>query len=243
MSVVVINEALAKLFWPSGDALGKQLKLQESMIPSTVIGVVRDIHDVSPTAAAPRAYAPILTWLYPPFFEVVMRVDGKPALEIAKITGALSASALIHRPAVRTMSAIRRDATSVSRTGSSALALCAGVALLLTSVGLYGLVAMWAMRRRGEIGIRLALGASGTHVHGVQLSGAGRIVGTGIVIGVVLAFGLVQVERSSVGPMISLGAIEIAGSLATFILVSGVAALIPSLRATRQSPIDVLRSQ
>jgi predicted permease len=242
VSVIVINEALAKQLWPAGGALGKQLKVYDSSIPSTVVGIVRDMRDVTASSPIPRAYVPLLMWLYPPSFEVVARVDDAPASAIDKINAALSGSTLIDRPVLRTMSTIRHDATSTARTGSSILAMCGGVALLLTSIGLYGLVSMWATRRRGEIGVRLALGASSRHVHGLLLSDAARIIGTGTVIGFGLAFGLVQVERGSLGRMISLGVVEVAGSLAAFALIGGLAALLPSLRATRQTPADVLRS-
>jgi predicted permease len=242
VSVIVINEALSKQLWPSGGALGKQLKVYDSSIPSTIVGIVRDIRDVTASSSTPRAYVPLLMWAYPPSFEIVARIDDAAESATDNVTAALSGSTLVDRPVVRTMSAIRHDATSTSRTGSSILAACGGVALLLTCVGLYGLVSMWATRRRGEIGVRLALGATTTHVHRLLLSDAARIIGTGTIIGLALAYGLVQIERGSLGRLISLGVVEIASSLGAFTVVGGLAALIPSLRATRQTPAEVLRS-
>jgi ABC-type antimicrobial peptide transport system permease subunit len=140
------------------------------------------------------------------------------------------------------MTAIRDDATSVSRAGSSALSLCAAVALLLTSVGLYGLVAMWATRRRGEIAIRLALGATKSNVHALLLSAAGRLVGVGAAIGLVCAFGLVRIEQGWLGPIVSLGPGAVLGTLASFAFIAGAAAMIPTWRATRRPPAEVLRA-
>ncbi len=101
---------------------------------------------------------------------------------------------------------------------------------------------MWAARRRTEIGIRLALGAPARAVHRVVLSGVSELVAVGAVIGVVCAIGVVQVERGIFGPILSLGVIPLGASIAALGLVGGLAAIIPSLRAARQAPADVLRS-
>jgi ABC-type antimicrobial peptide transport system permease subunit len=220
--------------------LGKQLVLRGSP-PATVVGIVRDLRDVSTVNASPRAYFPMLQFAYPSF-EVVMRVEDEPSVAAARIAAAFVGSTMIPRPTVRTMAAIRDDATSTSRVGSVALSTCAAVALLLTSIGLYGLVAMWAARRRGEIGIRLALGATSGHVHGLLLSAATRLVGAGAVIGLVCAFGLVRLEQGMLGPILALGPATVLATTATFALIAGIAATLPAWRATRQPPAEVLRT-
>lgn len=239
-TAVVVNEALARRLWPNGDALGKRIGLRSSAM-ATVVGIVRDLHDVSSTNATPRAYFPMLEWAYPTF-DLIIRVGDEPAATADRVRSALATSTMFQRPAVRTMGSIRDDAAAVSRVGGYALAACAGVALLLTSIGLYGLVAMWATARRGEIGIRLALGASSRHVHALLLSRVGRIAGAGAAIGMICAFGLVRVERGWIGPIVRLDALVILTSLATLSAIVGLAVLLPSLRATRQPPAEVLRS-
>ncbi len=240
VDVVIVNETLARRLWPNEDALGKQLRMDKSAVPSTVVGIARDMHDVSMIRATPRAFFPIRQWFYQSF-DVLIRVDGDPALAVRNIAAALDSSVVATRPTIRTMPSIIHDATQVSRVGSSALSICAGVALLLTSVGLYGLVAMWALRRRGEIGIRLALGATPSHVHGVLLASAGKIIGTGTIVGLVLAIGLVKIEQGWMGSIVAITPLGIVGSLATFALIGGFAALLPSFRATRQPVAEVLR--
>ena len=240
VDVVIINETLARRLWPNEDALGKQLRMDKSAIPSTVVGIARDMRDVSINGARPRAYLPIRQWFYQSF-DVLIRVDGDPANAVSNIAAALDSSVVESRPTIRTMPSIIHDATQVSRVGSSALSICAGVALILTSVGLYGLVAMWSLRRGREIGIRLALGGTSSHVHSVLLAGAGKIIGTGTIIGLVLAIGLVKLEQGWMGPIVALTPLGIAGSLATFVVIGGFATLLPSLRATRQPVAEVLR--
>jgi predicted permease len=241
VDVVIINETLARRLWPNEDALGKQLRMDKSAVPSTVVGIARDMRDVSMNGAVPRAYLPLRQWIYTSF-DVLIRVDGDPASAVPNIAAALDTSVVSTRPTIRTMPSIVHDATQVSRVGSSALAICAGVALLLTSVGLYGLVAMWTLRRRNEIGIRLALGATRSQVHRVLLSGAGKIIATGGIMGLVLAIGLVKIEQGWMGPIVSLSPLGVVGSLATFAAIGGLAVMLPSLRATRQPPAEVLRS-
>jgi ABC-type antimicrobial peptide transport system permease subunit len=183
----------------------------------------------------------MLQWTYPTF-DLVIRVADEPAATADRVRAALATSTMFQRPAVRTMESIRDDAVAVSRVGGYALSACAGIALLLAAIGLYGLVAMWATARRGEIGIRLALGASSRHVHVLLLSGVARIAGTGAAIGLICAFGLVQVERGWMGPIVRLDTLVILASLVTLGAIAGLAVLLPSLKATRLPPADVLRS-
>jgi hypothetical protein len=237
---VVINEALARRFWPNGHALGKRL-VKRGSPPSTVVGIVRDIYDVGTTSVRPRAYFPLLQFVYPSF-EVVVRVSDDPAGAANRVRAALGTSDLLERPVVRTMAGIRDDATSTSRLGSLALSTAAAVALLLASIGLYGLVAMWTARRRNEIGVRLALGATSMHVHTLLMKEIAKLVGAGAAIGLVCAFCLVQLERGQMGPIVSLDVFTVLASLATFAAIGGVAAFVPAFRATRQPPAEVLRS-
>lgn len=218
-TAVIINESLARYFWPGQNALGKQL-VRRGSPPATVVGVVRDIHDVSTVNIGPRAYFPMLEFSYPEF-EISVRFAGDAADGAARLRSALDGSEQLGRPIVRTMAGIRNDATSTSRVGSIALSIAAAIALLLTSVGLYGLVAMWAARRRAEIGIRLALGATASHVHALLISNIGKLVGIGSVLGLTMAFGLVQLERGSMGPIISLDPTTIMASLAVFAFIGG----------------------
>jgi predicted permease len=238
--VVIVNEALARQLWPGGDPLGKQLSLPRSP-PATVVGVVRDLRDVSTIDVHPRAYFPLLETRFPAF-DVVVRSSSSGASVAEGVRAALQASPLLRRPSLRTMSELRDGATSLSRAASSGLSICAALALLLTAVGLYGIVAMWASRRRSEIGIRLALGASTRSIHRLLLSGVGRLVGVGAALGLVCAFAVVQIERSWMGPILSLDALTIASSLAALGACAALAGFLPSRRATRQHPAEVLRS-
>jgi putative ABC transport system permease protein len=239
-TVVIVNSVLARRLWGDADALGKQLSLRGGS-PATVVGIAPDILDVSIQAPVARAYFPLLETAYATF-EVVVRTSDDASASAARIRGALSSASNLSAPEVRTLSGIRNGALSLSRTVSAGLTACALIALLLAAVGLYGIVAMWAARRRAELGIRIALGARARDVYATLLGGATRLVAIGVALGLVCAAGLVQVERSRMGPALSLDVVTIAASVLTLCLFAGLAGFLPARRATRHPPADVLRS-
>ncbi|HEY4216530.1 MAG TPA: ADOP family duplicated permease [Gemmatimonadaceae bacterium] len=238
--VVVVNESLARRLWPNDDPIGKQISVPGSS-SAIVVGIVRDIHDVSTIAAVPRAYVPLLETRFQSF-DVVVRTTGPASISVETIRAALQASGELQRPAVRTMSFIQAGAMSTSRAAALGVSICGGLALFLTVVGLYGIVTMWAAQRRAEIGIRLALGATSGNVHWLLLSGVGKLLCTGAALGLFCAFGIVQIERGQIGPIISLDAAAVGISLLVLVACAGAAAYLPSRRATRQHPAEVLRT-
>jgi predicted permease len=237
--VVVVNESMARQYWPGENPLGKQMGLRKAT-PATVVGVVRDIHDISTLHVTPRAYFPLLETRFGPF-TLVVRVAGDPKAMVSTISSALAGSSF-GRPSIRLSSQIRDDALSLSRVAGSSLTLSACVALVLAAIGLYGIVTMWAVRRRAEIGIRLALGSPSSAVHRLLLTEVWRLLAVGGTLGIVCAYGLVQVERGRLGPYLSLDVVAIASTLSVLGIIGGVAAFVPSWRASKQSPADVLRS-
>jgi putative ABC transport system permease protein len=239
-TVVIVNSALARRLWGTADPLGKQLSIRGGS-PVTVVGVAPDILDVSIQAPVARAYFPLLETSYATF-DLVVRTTDDASAATPRIRAALTVASNLAPPEVRTLASIRNGALSLSRTVSGGLTVCALIALLLAAVGLYGIVAMWAARRRAELGIRIALGARARDVYATLLGGAARLVAIGVSLGLVCAVGLVQVERSRMGPALSLDVVTIAASLLTLCLFAGLAGFLPARRATRHPPADVLRS-
>lgn len=238
-SVVIVNERLARRLWPRDDALGKQLSTPRSG-SATVVGIVRDMNDVSTMEPIERAYFPLLESSFPQF-EVVVRTRGDASASLAAIGDALDGSSMISRPTLQTMSSVRDGALAVARGASAGLALASSIALFLTSIGLYGLVAMWASRRKPEIAVRIALGARYADIHRLLLAGAGRIAIAGIAVGLLMSVALIQVERSWIGPALAATPLAIAAAIAIPAVLISIAAFIPARRAARQPPSQVLR--
>jgi hypothetical protein len=176
---VVVNQAMAQRFWPNENPLGKQVAFRHRGA-ATVVGVVRDFHDITLSAVVPRVYFPILEWRVWPKFDVIVRTTDDPAAVAPVLRAIIASSAIpVQPPLVRAMSDVLSDSLELPRDGGIALSICAALALLLTSIGLYGLVSALSAQRRREIGIRLALGARSQHVHKLMLGGVGRLVGIG----------------------------------------------------------------
>ncbi len=239
---VVVNEAMARRYWPNDEAIGKQVAFRHRGT-ATVIGVVRDLHDVTLSAIVPRAYFPLSEWRIWPRFELIVLTNGDPAALEPALRAMIGASSMpVEPPLVQTMRDVMSDSLQLPHIGGIALTICAAVALLLTSVGLYGLVASFAAQRRSEIGIRLALGARARHVHTLVLGGAGRLVAIGAAVGLVGALAMIRVERGLWGPSIEFEGFPIVLALVVLGVVVSIAAFVPSLRATRSDPAEVLRT-
>jgi len=237
-SAAVVNETMARRFWPGQDPIGRQITYHGRA--ATVFGVVRDLHDVSTVGVVPRVYFPLLRQV-PTEFEVLVRTDGNPADALGAVSRALGAVRGAHVTYNQTMSDLQRDVLAPERAGGIGMIICSAIALLLTALGIYGLVATWAAQRRGEIGIRLALGASARHVHTVLLGGVGRLVAIGAVIGVAGAVGLARLERSWWGPTFTLDLLPLAVTLVVISVAAMTAGFLPVRRAAAANPADVLR--
>ncbi|MDB4877651.1 MAG: permease [Gemmatimonadetes bacterium] len=240
--VAIVNESEAKLLWPGRDPLGQQLTLMRRKTHAVVVGVVPDIYDVTISATHPRVYFPLLESPAGDF-SLVATTDRDPE----QITGALrtaigAATGAQQPPTPVTMQSWIDGNLSTSRLGGIGLGIFASIGLLLTAMGLYGLVAAWSAERRKELGIRLALGAPIAHIHRLLLTDVARLLVVGAVIGLAAVVGLVRIESVWWGPSVSLDAVSVLAVLVVLGVVTAVAAYLPSRRATKTSPAEVLRA-
>jgi predicted permease len=238
---VVVNEAMARRFWPGEDAIGKQVSYRHQG-SATVVGVVRDMHDITLSATVPRAYFPMLELPATPRFVVIARTTGDPATSRLGLRSLITSASPFSEVSIQTMPELLDGALSLSRMGSIGLGACAGLALLLTAIGLYGLVSSWSADRRREIGIRLALGAQSWQVHQLVMGSVGRLILIGAAVGVGGAIAIIRLESNWYGPSVALEAWPLAFAVLTLATVSMLAAYVPSRRATTMDPATVLRS-
>ncbi|MDB4905476.1 MAG: permease [Gemmatimonadetes bacterium] len=240
VDAVIVNESMARKFWPGADPIGRLVTYREQGA-AMVIGVVRDMRDVSTLVAMPRAYFPILEFPLTDGDIVVRARD--PEAMVPLLRAALTRVPGVMLDRVRTLQEIRSDATLLGRIASIALATCAGIALLLTGIGLYGVVAMWATARRTEIGIRMALGARSGHVHRLLLGRMGGIVAIGACLGTALAVAALQLTRAWLGPMMTFEVGSMASALLVLAGMAAVATYLPSRRATKIAPTIAMRAE
>ena len=243
--VVIINEALAKKYWPNEDALGKRITFSDTRKPDvkwmTIVGIVRSIRhrslDVDP---APEYYLPLAQR---PQSAMILAVRSKQ--DARTLAAAIRREILSIDPGqpianVRTLETVTAESVAPRRMSMVLLGAFAGIALLLASVGIYGVISYLVVQRTHEIGVRMALGAQRGDVLRLVVGHAARLVGVGTVIGLVLAF---FSTRTLSAFLYTVGAFDLATfAFVTIALaaVALVASYIPALRATRAEPMIAL---
>jgi len=253
---VIVNEAFARAFWPGQDPIGRQLTLHKAVqgrpdfgepMPSTVVGVVGDVHHFGlDTPAEPQVYVPFTRNVWGHMI-LVVRAATPPAGLIAtlrrtvrQIDPDIPMSLPGGTSAVGTFDVAAGLATR--RLDTWLLGSFAASALILAAIGVYGLFAYSIAQRRREIGIRVALGASRGHVFRLVVGDGLRLAGLGILFG---AGGALVLTRLLAGLLYGIGPSD-PGTFITAATLLGLVALLacylPARRATRVDPVVALRT-
>lgn len=241
--VVVLSEAVVRNLFPDGKPIGQLVKIGWSDDPYQVIGVVADARlnrlRNEPSAALYMASAQEgATGL-----QIAVRTSGDPTLLIGTIQNLVQTkdpNVLFANPA--TMNSILDDALGDFRIVIFSLGLFSIVALVLTAIGLYGVIAYHVSQRTNELGIRLAMGASNATVLGMILKKGMVLVGIGLVLGTVGAYSGSLFIRQLLFETQPLDATAYVGAVGFLGLVALAACFLPAWRATRVNLVDVLRS-
>jgi putative ABC transport system permease protein len=247
--VMVVTQEFANEYFPGADPIGKRVKIGagEGVARATyktreIVGVVGDIRnsDIAKRAAA-AYYIPLPQLMFGPP-TLTIRTAGDPntiAGEIRKVLTAMDPDAPLYN--VRTMEDYLALDLGRARFQTVLLGLFAAIALLLTAVGLYGVMAYTVVQRTPEIGIRVALGASKKDVLGMILGKSFSLTGIGLLLGIGGAFALSRLLSSllyEVKPADPLTFLAVALLLGA---VSLVASYVPAWRAAKVDPMVALR--
>jgi len=257
-SAVLVNEAFVKQFWPGEDPVGRTLTLHKSAqgrpdfgqpMPGQVVGVIGDVRHFGVTSpAVPEIYIPYARnpWGH---MVVVVRATGDARALIPALRRAFAAV----EPAMtftggalggfQLVDDIRSGGLSSQRLNMGLLGSFAGCALLLSALGIYGLMAFAVAQRYRELGIRLALGAQRRDVVRLVLGAGVRIIVLGVVVGLAGALGL---ARLASGLLIGVAPTDVATfavTTAVLAIVALAACYLPARRASRVDPVTALRSE
>jgi putative ABC transport system permease protein len=246
--VVLINAAMAKRYFPGEDPLGKQVDFDNpGFPPMTIVGVVGDVkQDSLREAPMSRMYAPFTqrTWTPLQSAQAAVRTNGDPASAAAYAREALrGVDPDLPLARVLTLNAIVEESMSQPRFAMLLLASFGVVALVLASIGLYGVISYTVAQRTQEIGIRMAIGAQPVDVFRMVLTQGARLAGAGIATGIAGALVATRLMESflyGVKPSDPLTFTSVAVLLAAIALA---ACYIPARRATRVDPLIALRSE
>jgi putative ABC transport system permease protein len=238
---LVVNETLARRFWPGQSALGQTIDVLD-VGPGTVVGVVNDIayYEVG-APPIPYIYAPAEARL-PDGAVIHVRTSGDPSALLHRLEQDLAdVDSRLTATSVTTFEELRRVPLFPSRMLAGAATAFGLLALALTAVGLYGLVSNAVGQRTREIGVRIALGAQpGTVVRGL-LRETLVVVGLGLAAGLIggyLTAGSLKTWLAGVGPLDPVVTIGVAGLLAGC---AALAAWLPARRAAAIDPVRALR--
>jgi putative ABC transport system permease protein len=244
--VVVISEKTAQHFWPGQDPIGKRLKPGTSNSPwREVIGIVKDVRQNDFVASPKRQmYFTYRQLKNIPANALVVRTSIEPMSLAAPVRNAIWSVDKDQTVAdIDTMDHIVAEAVARQRFSMLLLGLFAALALLLASIGIYGVMSYSVAQRTREIGIRIALGARRADVLQMTVKQALKLVGVGMMIGLAAAFLLTRVLASLLFGVSATDPITFIGISVVLLAVAILASYVPALRATRVDPIVALRSQ
>jgi macrolide transport system ATP-binding/permease protein len=243
--VVVINETMAKRFWPGADPLGKRFKFFGDDEFTTVVGVARNsTYNAVAEDPIPFIYQPLLQ-NYTPQATLHVRTDGNAAGLASAVRHEVQAfDPTLSVFNIRTLEEQLFDSLGQLRTNVIVMAAFGVLALLLASIGLYGVTAYAVTQRTREIGVRMALGARRATVLRLILGHGLALVAIGIVAGLLAAAALMSLVPPALAPNIDAhDPATFAGTAALLAGIALVASAIPAVRATRIDPLAALRTE
>ena len=246
--VVVISEKTAEHFWPGQDPIGKRLKpgLSTSNSPwREVIGIVKDVRQ-NDLIAPPKMqmYLSYRQLKNIPANALVVRTTIEPISLAGSVRNAIWSVDKDQSVAdIDTMDHIVAEAVARQRFSMFLLGFFAAVALLLASVGIYGVMSYSVAQRTREIGIRMALGARRADVLQMTVKDGLKLVGAGMLLGVMAAFVLTRVMATLLYGISATDPITFLGISVVLLAVAILASYVPALRATKVDPMIALRAQ
>jgi len=239
--VVVISQRLASLLWPGTSAVGRALLIgeQDDESRATVVGVVADVRHEGLTAAEhPQVYRPMSTQRSRYLVVAGQGPTGTLANEVRQTLLAVHPDTPV---TVRSMADIGAQNVLPWSMSTLTLAVLGLSALVLATLGIYGVVAYSAAQQRREIGVRMALGATPRAVRTAFVLEGLKLSSIGIAIGFVLSAVANRVLESALYGIGGFDLISLGGATLLFVAVTVLASLTPAVRASRVEPMTVLR--
>ena len=240
-NVVILNESAAKKYFPGENPVGRSVGLEPDR---TVVGIVGDVHQSSlETEPRTEAYVPIAQQ-ETSFGELVIQTSDDPYQVLPAVKAAVLA-ALPDVPLrnVRSMEQIFARRVAQRRLNMLLLGLFGVLGLVISAVGIYGVMAYVVSQRTREIGVRMALGATRSNVVGMVLRNAGLLVVLGLVIGGVGAWYVSAAAKSFLFRLDPSDPRAFVAAIASLSLAALVASAIPALRAASIDPMVALRAE
>ena len=242
--VALVNQTAVRRFWPHENPIGKKVWIGTMKAPFEVIGVLGDTKNNGPAALTEAEVFMPLPQMVSPYVCLTVRAALDPHSLVSAVRSQIAAADR-DQPitAVMTMEEFLETQSVQSRFATVLLGAFSGIAFILAVIGIYGVIAYSVAQRTQELGIRIALGASGSHilrlviVHGVALTGIGIVLGLIASLAATRLMTSLLFETSATDPLTFLA------SAALFVMVALIASYVPARRATRIDPTAALRAE
>lgn len=248
--VVIITEAFARQYFPNEDPIGKRIKPGISSIEDEdttmrdIVGVVGDVRNINLSKEPPPAYYVPQTQV--PFSQMVtvIKTISEPRSLISAVTKEVAAmDPDVPLFEVKSMEEFMSASVAAPRFNTTLLSIFAAVALVLTVVGLYGVMSYSVAQRTNEIGIRLALGAQSRDVLLMVVKQGSTLILVGLVIGLASAYALTRLIASLLFGITTKDPLTFAAVAVLLAIVALLACYVPALRATKVDPMEALRCE
>ncbi|HET7617103.1 MAG TPA: FtsX-like permease family protein, partial [Vicinamibacterales bacterium] len=239
---VVINETLARRYWPGINPIGKRVKLSRDGPWFTISGTVNDVK-VRGAQAENRAEMYVPYWQMPePGISLVLKTSVDPeslAGPMREMVRQIDPDLPVSE--IASMDALVSDSVAEPRFFASLVGVFAVLAVVLAAVGIYGVMSYLVAQRTGEIGVRLALGAAEQQIFRLVLGDSLRLTAIGLALGVAGALAIGRILRQLLFGVTPADPLTFALTVATLLVVAVAATYLPARRAMRTDPIGALR--
>jgi putative ABC transport system permease protein len=243
--VMLIGERTAERVWPNADPIGQRVKIGGAEGPwYTIVGIVGDVrHQALSTPTTMQMYTSQMQ-LTDSFLTIVIRAGGDPSLLAAEARRAIwSVASDVPVYGVAPLEGLVAKSVGPRRFMMVLLELFGAIALLMTAVGVYGVIAYSVAERTREIGIRAALGASSRDIVRLVVGGGMAVVGGGLAAGVLIALAVTRYLEGSLFNVSATDPSTFAGVALVLLLVALAAQSVPVARAIRVDPTEALRQE
>jgi putative ABC transport system permease protein len=241
---LIVNETAARLLWPDTSPIGQHVStgLDFAVSSRVIVGVVRDTHtEAIATPPEPEIYAP---YLEDPSFAMTFLI--RTSLPLGQILPALRAAMQSVDPQVSTANEASVDdlvngAFASARLNASVVTAFAAIALLLSAIGINGILAFSISRRTRELGIRIALGASARSIRRMLVRETSTSVVAGLLCGTIVAFGATRWMTTMLFGVTDRDPVSFAGGVLALFVICATAAYGPVRAASRTDPARALK--
>jgi putative ABC transport system permease protein len=238
----IVNETIAKRYWPSQNPVGKHIANSRDMIQREVVGVVADVKfNTLSTASSEEMYLPMAQVPWPQMTLVVRSQGDSRSLVAAVRAKVAELDPNLPVSGILTMQDVVANSIAQPRLVMQFVGLFAGFALLLAAVGIYGVMSYSVTQRKQEVGIRVAMGATPSDILRLIVGGGMKLTLIGVAVGVMASLLLTRLLSSLLFGVHAIDPLAFTGYALALVVTAVVACYLPARRATRVDPIIVLR--